>query len=74
MIIKDLFSVLDSNTIIEIVNKKETYKETNQVPEELLNKEIKNIKIEKDKAIIVLDEKTNGKNLEDLGYSFEVGI
>jgi hypothetical protein len=32
MIIKDLFSVLDSNTIIEIVNKKETYKETNQVP------------------------------------------
>jgi hypothetical protein len=74
MIIKDLFSVLDSNTIIEIVNKKETYKETNQVPEELLNKEIKNIKIEKDKAIIVLDEKTNGENLEDLGYSFEVGI
>lgn len=74
MIIKDLFSVLDSNTIIEIVNKKETYKETNQVPEELLNKEIKNIKIEKDKATIVLDEITNGENLEDLGYSFEVGI
>ena len=74
MILKDFFSVLDSNTIIEITNNNKTYNKTNLIPEEFLNKEIKNIKIDNNKIIIILGEETKGKNLEDLGYSFEVGI
>jgi len=56
------------------INNNKTYNKTNLIPEEFLNKEIKNIKIDNNKIIIILGEETKGKNLEDLGYSFEVGI
>lgn len=70
--LKELLKVFDAPFTIE--SSKETYDSGSIIPEELMDSTVTSIKMKKNGIVIFLDESKKLKTLEDLGYSFEVGV
>ena len=70
--LNELLKVFDAPFTIE--SSKETYDSGSIIPEELMDSTVTSIKMKKNGIVIFLDESKKLKTLEDLGYSFEVGV
>ena len=72
MRVRKLIKVIDG--AYKIVTENGAYDSGAIIPEELMDSTVMSIKMEKNGIVIFLDESKKAKTLEDLGYSFEVGV
>ena len=74
MRLRELLTVVNSPLMLEINEVVERYDSKNEVPEERMNYDVKTIAATKDGLVIKLGELRKIPTLDELGYSFEVGV
>ena len=72
MRVKELIKLIDAPFTIVSANGNHDSEST--IPEELMNSMVNSIKMDKVGIIIILDYSRKPQTLEELGYSFEVGV
>ena len=68
----ELIKVMDGT--YKIVTENGDYDSGAIIPEDLMDSTVTSIKMEKNGIVIFLDESKKAKTLEELGFSFEVGV
>ncbi len=68
----ELIKVMDGT--YKIVTENGDYDSGAIIPEDLMNSTVTSIKMKKNGIVIFLDESKKAKTLEELGFSFEVGV
>lgn len=72
MKVKDLIKLIKGKYIIEVKN--DLYSSELTITEKIMNAEVESIYTQNGEIRIHIDELKDIKSLEDLGYSFEVGM
>ena len=74
MMLNDLLANIDSRVTLVISGAEEDYKTKSDIPAALMNFEIETIKAGNNSLIVKLAKPEKVPSLEELGYSFEVGV
>ncbi|WP_410514275.1 hypothetical protein PaeBR_07695 [Paenibacillus sp. BR2-3] len=74
MRLRELLTVVEANITLEISGSIEEYFTKKSIPEIRMNSEVKGIKAIENGLIVNLSEPRKILTLEELGYSFEVGV
>lgn len=74
MKLKDLLNAVDSEINIEISGVKEVYKIKSDIPEILLQLDVKRIYAAENVLVVELEKAGGAATLEQLGYSFDIGV
>jgi|APSaa5957512535_1039671.scaffolds.fasta_scaffold187690_1 hypothetical protein len=73
MKVKEIVDVTDCVYII-VVKDGDRFNSESTIPDDVLAAEVKSIQLGVDGMIINIEKPTKSETLEDLGYSFEVGV
>lgn len=74
MRLRELLTVVEANITLEISGSKEEFITKKDIPEIRMNSEVKGLKAIGTGLMIYLAEPKRVPTLEELGYSFEVGV
>ncbi|AHV98598.1 hypothetical protein [Paenibacillus sabinae] len=74
MRLRDLLTVVENTVTLEISGQQETYSTKASIPHTRMNSEVKRLATIDSGLIIQLGEPRKVPTLEELGYSFEVGM
>ena len=74
MRLRELLTVINSHITLELFETKEKYEIKADIPEEHMNCEVKVVEAKDNSFGIKLGEPKKVLTLEELGYSFEVGV
>ena len=73
MWVKELVDIIDG--VFAIVSKDGSkYESGSSIPEKVLNTGVISLQVDVDRMLINIEEPAKSESLEDLGYSFEVGV
>ncbi|KGE18329.1 hypothetical protein [Paenibacillus wynnii] len=74
MRLRELLTVVEANITLEISGLSEEYVTKKDIPEFRMNSEVNGLKAIENGLMIKLAEPKKVPTLEELGYSFEVGV
>ena len=74
MRLRELLTVVEANITLEVSGSKEEFTTKKDIPEIRMNSEVKGLKVTDNGLMINLAEPKKVPTLEELGYSFEVGV
>ncbi|MCL6604713.1 MAG: hypothetical protein K6T94_17775 [Paenibacillus sp.] len=74
MRLRELLTVVDANITLEVSGAKEEFITKKDIPEIRMNSEVKGLKATDNGLMINLAEPKKVPTLEELGYSFEIGV
>ena len=72
MRVKYLIKVIESE--FTLVLPKEEFTSSSAIPDKVMNYDVKSVYTDNDLIIIKIEDSKDVQTLEDLGYSFEVGV
>jgi hypothetical protein len=72
MRVKNLIKVIESG--FTLVLPKEEFTSSSAIPDKVMNYDVKSVYTDNDLIIIKIEDSKDVQTLEDLGYSFEVGV
>ena len=72
MRVKNLIKVIENE--FTLVLPKEEFTSSSAIPDKVLNDDVKSIHTENDHIIVKINDSKDVQSLENLGYSFEVGV
>ena len=74
MVLHELLHIIHFPIIIKTSGAEENYKSKTDIPEEYSNFRVVALKATNNNLVIILDNSEKIPTLEELGYSFEVGV
>lgn len=74
MKLRELLPVIQSGITLEIAGKRKAFVSKSKIPEDYVNHIVTKITPEGNRILIALGKPKRVKTLEELGYSFEVGV
>jgi|GEM_PF-5352182 hypothetical protein len=72
MKVRELIKLIE--TEFSIVYDNQNYNSKSTIPEKVMNDDVKSIHTENDHIIVKINDSKDVQSLENLGYSFEVGV